>query len=77
MGELDEVPTDLLQMGEQRFMQRWQVNNKNGVYFLSASNPSEKSICGNGIRCCAPLVNAGNGKLYICNQFAGHSVRVG
>lgn len=20
---------------------------------------------------CAPLVNAGNGKLYICNQFAG------
>lgn len=68
--ELDEVPTGVATDGEQIYA-TVAGEHKNGVYFLSASNPSEKVFVETASGACAPLVNAGNGKLYICNQFAG------
>ena len=68
--ELDEVPTGVATDGEQIYV-TVAGEHKNGVYFLSASNPSEKVFVETASGACAPLVNAGNDKLYICNQFAG------
>lgn len=68
--ELDEVPTGVATDGDQIYA-TVAGEHKNGVYFLSASNPSEKVFVETASGACAPLVNTGNGKLYICNQFAG------
>lgn len=65
-----EVPTGVATDGDQIYA-TVAGEHKNGVYFLSASNPSEKVFVETASGACAPLVNTGNGKLYICNQFAG------
>ncbi len=68
--ELDEIPTGVT-TDEDRIYATVAGEHKNGVYFLSASDPSKKEFIETASGACAPLVNNGNGKLYVCNQFAG------
>ena len=68
--KLDETPTGVAVEGDQIFT-TVAGENKNGVYFLSAASPSEKTFLQTASGACAPLVDKGNGKLYVCNQFAG------
>ncbi len=68
--ELDEIPTGVV-ADEDRIYATVAGEHKNGVYFLSASDPSKKEFIATASGACAPLVNNGNGKLYVCNQFAG------
>lgn len=67
---LDEVPTGIAVQGE-RIVVTVAGEHKNGVYFLSASAPSEKRFLETASGACAPLPDAKTGKLYVCNQFAG------
>lgn len=68
--ELDEIPTGIAVDGEQIYA-TVAGEQKNGVYFLSGSKPSEKEFVETASGACAPLVNINNGRLYVCNQFAG------
>ena len=67
---LDEIPTGVAIDGEQ-IIATVAGEHKNGVYFLSASAPSDKSFLETASGACAPLLDAQTGKLYVCNQFAG------
>ena len=68
--ELDEIPTGVA-ADEDRIYATVAGEHKNGVYFLSASNPSQRQFVETASGACVPLVNNANGKLYVCNQFAG------
>lgn len=68
--ELDEIPTGVVVDGEQ-IMTTVAGENKNGIYFLSASAPSEKVFMETASGACSPLLDNRSGKLYVCNQFAG------
>lgn len=67
---LDEIPTGVVVDGD-RIIATVAGEHKNGVYFLSAAAPSEKSFMETASGACSPLLDAQSGKLYICNQFAG------
>ncbi|WP_297974731.1 YVTN family beta-propeller repeat-containing protein [uncultured Bacteroides sp.] len=68
--ELDEIPTGVA-ADEDRIYATVAGEHKNGVYFLSASDPSQRQFVETASGACVPLVNNANGKLYVCNQFAG------
>lgn len=68
--ELDEIPTGVA-ANEDRIYATVAGEHKNGVYFLSASDPSQRQFVETASGACVPLVNNANGKLYVCNQFAG------
>lgn len=68
--ELDEIPTGVA-ANEDRIYATVAGEHKNGVYFLSASDPSQQQFVETASGACVPLVNNANGKLYVCNQFAG------
>ena len=68
--ELDETPTGVAVDGD-RIYATVAGEHKNGVYFLSASDPSQKQFVETASGAGVPLVNKANGKLYVCNQFAG------
>lgn len=67
---LDEIPTGVAIDGEQ-IIATVAGEHKNGVYFLSASAPSDKSFLETASGACAPLLDVQTGNLYVCNQFAG------
>lgn len=67
---LDEIPTGVAIDGE-RIIVTVAGENKNGVYFLSTSDPLDKSFIATASGACAPLLDAQTGNLYVCNQFAG------
>lgn len=68
--ELDEIPTGVA-ADEDRIYATVAGEHKNGIYFLSASDPSQRQFVETASGACVPLVNNANGKLYVCNQFAG------
>ena len=67
---LDEIPTGVVVDGD-RIIVTVAGEHKNGIYFLSATSPSEKSFMETASGACSPLLDAQSGKLYVCNQFAG------
>lgn len=67
---LDEIPTGIAIDGE-LIIATVAGEHKNGVYFLSASAPSDRNYLETASGACAPLLDAQAGKLYVCNQFAG------
>lgn len=68
--ELDEVPTGVA-VCDDRIYVTVAGEHRNGVYSLFISEPSKMEFIETASGACAPLSNASNDKLYVCNQFAG------
>lgn len=67
---LDEAPTGVA-VDSELIIVTVAGEYKNGVYFLSAASPADSTFMETASGACAPLPDAGSGKLYVCNQFAG------
>ena len=65
--ELDEIPTGVA-ADEDRIYATVAGEHKNGVYFLSASDPSQRQFVETASGACVPLVNNANGKLYVATS---------
>lgn len=67
---LDEIPTGVITDGEQ-IITTVAGEQKNGIYFLSATAPATKEFLPTSSGACSPLLHTRSGRLYVCNQFAG------